>query len=242
MERKSWVSTFIFASIAVSIPVQVMALSPEWYSINIHNPYVGFDVQERRMAFKEGFGDNLLHRTSPQGNIYAGILLNEHVGVEAGYEATRTRSRTATLVAGELSGGVPIPVGMSPATFRSNIKIQGPHLGLVAYLPICEICCPFEWYGYIGAARFKATAERSTLAFGPAGTPGLTRKLSARKTIVRAALGIQYKWTERVSLRGTVAWAGTRRIIIHANDTLNNPPEFKPMVSVAYGLGALWNF
>lgn len=240
---KSWVSVVFFAALTNSISASASWL-PDWMTFNFNLPYIGADIQERRMDFKGGFGDNLLYRTAPQGNFYAGFRFNDYMGLEAGYESTKTRSRTVTLTAGEIAAGAPILPAGSPAIFRSKIKIHGPHVDLVGFLPICEVCCPFDILGSIGIARLKAEAERTTVAMGPLAQPGTTRTLSTSKTVWRFAAGLQYNWTDHLGLRATINWVDTGKLVLSATDNIAGRvvPEIKPKVSTVYGFGALWQF
>src|ERR1043165_1911699 len=97
--------------------------SSQAYAASLNNYldfYIGLDGQLRRMRFKEGFGDNLLKKSYPQGNVYAGIKLSDHTGIEFGYESTVERSCTATLESGQCAAGLAIPQQASPAVFKTK--------------------------------------------------------------------------------------------------------------------------
>jgi len=204
--------------------------------------YVGADAQVRRMDFKGGFGDNLLQHHSPQSNIYAGVKLNEVVGIEAGFEATTTRTRTMTLMTGDVVNGATLPANMSPAVFKSKMKIKGPHIEAVGYYSFQE-ASPVQLIGAAGVSVFKATAERRTLSM--AGLPGTTtRKLVQHKTVLRLTGGLQYALNENCFARLTVGWVNTSKMTIYANDGIvsKTNPAIKPKNSTVYGLGMGWIF
>src|SRR5215467_5340076 len=91
------------AIISLSHPIQTQA----GFSLNNceWNPYLGADLQWRYMDFKQGYGENTLEHSAPQGNGYAGIKLSDYVALEGGFEAAKTRNRIATLSAGERAAG-----------------------------------------------------------------------------------------------------------------------------------------
>ncbi len=96
------------------------AINSEWWQGC--KPYVGVDMQMRHMDFQDGYGDNLLSQHSPQRNLYAGLRLNDWIGAEIGYEATRTKTRNVTLHTGDIAAGVPVPAEASPAVFKSKLN------------------------------------------------------------------------------------------------------------------------
>ena len=228
--------------IGLSHPIQVQAgftLSQcDW------NPYVGADLQWRYMSFKEGFGENTLEHSAPQGNGYAGIRLSDYVALEGGFEAAKTRNRIATLSAGEVAAGTVIGALMSPTVFRSEIKMQDIHVDLLGLYPIYDFnACPIEVFGSLGAAFVKATSERQTLAV--AGIPrSLTRTLIVKKTVVRITTGLQYQLGNHLGIRGTVGWLNTAPLTIYSNDGIAGTfiPEVKPLDTFFCGIGLFWAF
>lgn len=207
-------------------------------------PYVGLDAQERHMSFEEGYGDNLLYHTAPQGNTYVGLRVEEHFAIEAGYEATVTRSRERTLGAGELAAGQPVPATSSPAVFKSKLTIKGPHLDLLGLYPLYNYKgAPIEILGSIGVAFLKATSERQTISLGNTSS-SMVRTLNGRKAVLRTAIGLQYKFCDQLGVRATVGWVNTSKLTISANDNIRGMylPEIKPKKTTFCGLGLVWTF
>jgi opacity protein-like surface antigen len=230
MKQKKWMGV---------LAVVITTTMPTAFALTT---YVGADVQMRRMDFKGGFGDNLLQHHSPQGNIYAGLKLNEMAGIEAGYEATTTRTRTVTLTTGDVVNGATLSAPMSPAVFKSKAKIKGPHIEAVGYYSFQEVS-PLQLIGTAGVSVFKATAERRTIS--TAGFPGrTTRKLVQHKTVLRLTGGLQYALDENWFARLTVGWVNTSKMTIYAKDGVvsNTHPAIKPKNSTVYGLGMGWIF
>lgn len=206
------------------------------------SPYIGVDAQVRRMDFKGGYGNNLLRHHSPQGNAYAGLKLNEWLGLEVGFESTITRSRLSTLTNGDLAAGTPIEALMSPSVFRSKMKIKGPHVEVVGFYSFYE-GSPCQLLASVGASFLKGTIERQTLS--SFNIPRSTvRTLSARKRILRLGAGLQYMLGKHLGARVTVGWENTSKMVIYSND--QRPcrflPEIKPKNTAVGGLGLLWAF
>lgn len=233
--------------LAMSIAMVSLLTSPTSGAIKTgwwqkYKSYIGVDAQIRRMRFQEGYGDNLLQHNFPQGNFYAGIKLNDSIAVEAGYEATRTRTREVTLHTGDIVSGLTVPPALSPAVFRSSLKIQGPHVDLVGFYSLREDL-PVQLIGSVGVSLFKGTIERRSVSLGYPPIPGRIRTFSKRKAILRVMGGLEYKWDSHLGARATISLAKTGKLIIFTNDGLSGPiHKIKPKDSIAYGLGIFWVF
>jgi hypothetical protein len=210
-------------------------------ALGFYNPYVGFDIQERHMQYKRGFGDNMLKSTAPQGNIYAGIKLKDSLALEIGFEATRTRSRTVTLHDGDVAAGVPIVALTSPAVFRSIAKVRGPHIDIVGFHGFA-VDPAFKLLGSIGMGVFRGSFERTTLQYGPSAISGTCRTLSKNKAVLRLLGGMQYMFGEHIGARLTVGWTNTTRVAAKSCDNCPTTLTFKPKNTVSYGAGLLWVF
>jgi hypothetical protein len=208
-----------------------------------YKPYVGVDAAVRRMDFKGGYGDNLLQHHSPQGNIYAGVKFNDSVGVEAGYEATTTRTRASTLTTGDIGAGTLITAATSPIVFKSKAKIKGPHIDLVGFYSFAANL-PVQLLGSVGVSLLKGTYERKTIQMGNPPIQGRNRTLSDHKAVLRLMGGIQYMWDCNLGARATVGLVKTGKMIIYANDGIASAaiPAIKPKDSTVYGLGMFWVF
>lgn len=204
--------------------------------------YVGADVQVRRMEFKEGYGDNLFPHHSPQRNLYAGIRLNDWIGVEGGYETTRTRTSDVTLTTGYVAAGAVILAAASPAVFRSSVKTQGPHVDLVGFYSLREDL-PIQLIGSVGLSFFKGTFERRCVSMSYPPIPGRVRTFSKRKAVLRIMGGLEYKWDSHFGTRATIGLVKTGKIVILANDGLPGfTSKIKLKDSIVYGVGIFWVF
>jgi hypothetical protein len=205
--------------------------------------YMGVDSQIRATRFKKGFGENLFHKTHPQGNIYIGFKLSDHVNLEIGHESTITRTCTSALTTGESCLGVTIPTILSPCIFKTKLKIKGPHFSLVFSYPIKD--SSIKLLGGIGISSIKGTAERKTISFSDMNIQsGTVRTMSKHKEALRFMGGVQYLTKSGLGFRGTLSFVKTRKIIIKKNDECQSIhiPMIKLKDSLVYGLGAFWVF
>lgn len=210
----------------------------EWWSGT--RLYVGVDMQIRRMDYKGGFGDNLLKKHSPQSNFYGGLRFNSCLGIELGYDTTRTRTRESTLTTGDILNGNALPLSMSPATFKSKSKISGAHADLVGFYPFYE-GSPTQLLGAVGVSVLKGTFERRTLSFGGGDPVNVVRAFSQRKAALRLTAGLEYQFLQNFGSRLTVGWVNTSKMLIGAKNT-TLAILIKPKNSIVYGLGFYWIF
>jgi hypothetical protein len=204
--------------------------------------YIGADGQLRVTKFKKGFGNNLLKKTYPQGNIYAGVMLSENIGAEAGYESTTERACDATLWDGECCAGRHVPPAAGVATFKTKLRIKGPHVGLILFHPLKD--SRISLLGSVGLSFVKGTAEIKTTRLGFPPIEGATRCLSKHKEALRFMGGAQYLTRSGLGFRGTMSFIKTRKIVLKKSDDNSSIqiPRIKLRDSVVYGLGAFWVF
>jgi len=215
---------------SIKIYLTLLLFSGLTFAKNLNNYlefYIGADSQIRFTHFKKGFGENLFHKTHPQGNIYVGFKLSDNVNLEIGHESTITRTCTTTLTTDECCLGTNIPESISPIIFKTKLKIKGPHFSLVFAYPLENY--PVKFLCSIGISSIKGTAERKTISFSPYGIQsGTTRTMSKHKE----------------ALRATISFIKTRKIIIKKDDIHESIyiPTIKLKDSLVYGLGAFWVF
>lgn len=207
----------------------------------LSNLYLGADLQARHMSFKSDFGHNLFRNHFTQGNFYGGFMFNCFSAIEFGYEEGRTRHRQTTLTAGEISAGVVIPEDLAPATFRNSSRVAGYHLDLVGYFSQCETD-PLKFITSFGFAYAKGTFIRTTkqLAELPMETG---RVYTRRRLVARVMAGLQYKFLENFSARGTLTWENTKGLKSISNDSASFfINQVRPEDSVIASLGLVWHF
>jgi hypothetical protein len=162
-------------------------------------PYMGIDAQWRVTQPVRGFGQNLFKRHYLQGNLYIGAKICDYLGVELGYEMTPTRTKTSTVGADELSLGVPSD---PPEIHINKSRIQGGHLGLMGYYPVCNFLGntlfrnPVELLGYVGVVRLTSYFQDVTVMRGgdPVDVRFNTRTYNDTRNLLRLGLGAQYTY------------------------------------------------
>lgn len=231
------VKVIILTVFSTLLSNSVMAFDADWLFSGA-KPYVGVDAQIRRMDYKGGFGDNLLQHHSPQGNVYVGMKFKDMVGLEVGYEATETRSRTIKAYTGDVINGFPLPAVNSPAVYNSKQKIVGPHIDLMGYYSFCDVV-PFELIGGVGASIVKGSFKR-TLVSSRGVFMGTEREFVTHKVLARINAGLHYYLSESSALRFNVTWVNTSRMVIGTKDATG--PQVKPKNSFVYGIGGVITF
>lgn len=200
--------------------------------------YVGIDAQRRFMGFKSGYGSSTLCRSFLQSNLYFGLRFNDYFGVEVGYEETARSERKVTLYAGDMAAGAPIHPIIEHIGFKSTIKVQGPHVGSVAFFPVSD---KLDLFCSAGISFLKGTSTRTVL-FVREIPVYWTRTMVGRKQVPRISIGAQYEIKDGMWLRGAVGTVSTHKLRIVADD--GKPglylPEIKPKSSKILGIGLMW--
>ena len=214
------------------------------------SPYVGADAQWRHMNFNGGLGDNLFRHDYPQGNFFAGIKLNDYLGIEAGYESTVKKTRTVHLGAGDVSAGAVLIPGTT-VQYASTAQVKGLHANLVGSFPISEEY-RLKLIGMVGVAQLKAHLKRTaTLATvrGNLRNPtaifpnGVTTTFKRRKNVLRLVGGVEHMFCDNWGVRATVTWENTHKLNAYGNpQPIVGSTQVKENNSVAYGLGVFVTF
>lgn len=219
-------------------------------------PYVGVDAEFRRMDFQKGFGQNVIKRAAPQGNVYVGVRLNDYLGVEVGAEATERKTRTSTLKDGDILGGFTLPNPNAPDRdeygFNTTSQTKGLHANLVGFFPICDLY-RLQLIGMVGFARLKTKTilTFTTLnggAVGPIlGAGNDISTFKAKKSVLRLGAGLQHMINCNWGIRGMVKWEASKKLkASYTNPVFDNgnPATFslKPKNSFIYSVGAFYTF
>lgn len=221
-------------------------------------PYVGADAEFRHMDYHKAFGGNVINHNSPQGNVYAGVRLSEYLGVEAGYEATKRKTRRSTLKNGDILTGFTLDNPAAPAPdvygFNTTTQTKGLHANFVGFLPICDLY-RLQLIGMVGLARLKTktTLTWETLndnSIGPAVPTGQDINIfRAKKTVLRLGAGLQHMINCNWGVRGMVKWEASKKLKMSSTTnpaiTFGNPLatlSIKPKNSVIYSLGVFYTF
>lgn len=206
------------------------------------NPYAGIDGQLNYVRFKNGYGNNLFPKHYPQINLYAGFRIEKSIAVEYGYIFEAVRNKQVTLYTGDRALGAAVPPELSPAVFKSYIKIKGQHLSV---LKICSLphWDHFRILGGLGVAFMKAEAERKGLILGSHHTPGTTRHFKKQKAVLRLIVAPEYKFNDNFGVRASFCFLNTSKITMKAAPINGKfTPVIKPKDSFVYSLGAFLEF
>lgn len=208
-------SSAIFSILAITTFTSPLALADDsgWY--------VGGNVGQSRARLNEQkIADDVIpiantyldHNTIDGGyKLYGGYQFNPHVSLEAGY-----------FDLGEFQfNHITIPDGL----MKTNMQVRGFNLDVVGYLPFTEKLSAF---GRLGVTRALTqdtfTGTGAATAFGG--------KLSDRDTFPKAGVGLEYKFTDNLSMR----LESERYRISNALTDHNNIDLFS--VGVVYRFGA----
>lgn len=204
-------------------------------------PYVGADAELRHMNFARDFGRELFSHNYPQANLYAGVLINEYLAVEAGYEATERRTRTSTTNDGNLLAGVRINTNIQA---NSTAQVKGLHANLVGFLPICEVY-RLKLIGMVGFARLKANFVTTFTATAGNGIlvdeiPGVTQTFTERKSVLRLGAGLQHMINCNWGVRAMVKWEQSNKLKMAAIE--DSDFNLRANNSLIYSIGAFYTF
>jgi hypothetical protein len=199
-------------------------------------PYVGFDLQYRRMDFQTGKGDKLISIYHPQGNIYGGLMFNDSFGVEIGHESTSTKTTHNTLMSGESASAAPVARIFSPTVYKGKSRIKGPHVNLVMFYPTDDY--NLKLFGSVGLSIVKANFDRTLVSLRDINV-GDVRTFSKRKSLIRLSVGAEYLINDSLSSRFSMGWVNTGNMQVWPND--GKYPQanhmIKPKDSITFGVG-----
>jgi hypothetical protein len=204
--------------------------------------YMGTNVHIRHTNYVKGYGHNFLRHRLPQVNIYAGIKLNDSIGLEAGYDRSIMRERTSRLSSNDIIAGTPIPNSFHFALFKGKIKFEGPYIDIVGFHPLGE-SGNLHLLGFAGISFLKGKAERRIVCINEFSHCSV-RTMKEDKLINRFSLGIQYMITSHLGARGMLGWQNTSKFKFYSSDDrcASYYPEIRPKDTITYGLGLLFDF
>lgn len=206
------------------------------------SPYIGIDAQGRHVDFDSKFGKNIFKRDYPQGNLYAGVRLCDYIGLEAGYEWSKTMHRTSSLAAGQPYLGAPVLAGLNPLQIVGTSKFDGWHANIVGFLPITEEYCA-DLFVSVGIVQMRAS-------FHPTADPGdinERRVFNKTNTLARANIGVQSLIIGNLGVRLMAGWENTKRMTLTPRDNLhenisNINQRVKLKDSFNYGIGIFFTY
>ena len=224
-------------------------------------PYVGVDAQIRHMPFQKDFGGNVLKKNYPQGNFFAGLKFNDYVGIEAGYEVSKKKSRSVKHNNSDIVFGKPLEQNEPPfIPSVENIsygtsKIYGWNANLMGFLPIFCEDNSLQLIGSVGIAQLKIKSKNELKSLETTATlDSITEEINGstqntiifnmhykkRKAVLRLSSGIQNMITDCIGIRALVTWENTAKLRVTTGTKVFNTE--KPKNSFKYGLGIFTSF
>lgn len=201
-------------------------------------PYIGGDVQIRKMPFKQGFGDDLFKKESIQGNFYLGFKVNKYFGFEIGHQVANKKDRDVPSAVTRLGQAG----GLAAASETGTRQIKGWNLNVIGFLPISN-----EYQmSMIGIAGLSSLEVRLKYAgSNPIGGGGAFReqiKFKQRKNVLRLGGGVQKMFSDSFGIRTTVVWENTSRFNNITQNYTGRTYTAKLKDSWTYGIGAFIMF
>jgi hypothetical protein len=203
--------------------------------------YLGAGAQIRDIRFKPNYGGNVYKsRDYPQANVYFGIMGNDYIGIEAGYEASRGRTHTIYVPKGTVLFGRAHP---ADSRYKTVARFRGFHSSVIGFLPIFDDK-RFKLLASVGFTNFQAKLESILIQAGNRAVNVAARGyLSQSKIVLRLMTGIQYMCTDDFGLRANVGWENTAQLSnIEPIRTHLSSTKAKAKNSFVYGLGIFVKF
>jgi hypothetical protein len=207
------------------------------------SPYIGGDMQARKMSFKQGFGDDLFKKESIQGNFYLGFKVNKYFGFEFGHQVANKKSRNASATAtarlsqaGQrfLPGAIPSQMGIR--------QIKGWNLNVIGFLPISTEY-KMSMIGIVGLSALEVKLKYTWTYPATARTAFYQQiKFKQRKNVLRLGGGVQKMFSDSFGVRTTIVWENTSRFNNIKQNYLGKTYTAKLKDSWTYGVGAFIMF
>lgn len=208
---------------------------------------MGADAQVRNMSYPQDFGGNLYKKHHFQANPFGGIMFNDHLSFEGGYELTPVKTNTVAIGNGQNVFGNPVgnpsgPLANPPLMFNSKFQIKDWNLNMLGFLTLSEDC-HLQLVGGAGFARTKLFQSTYIISNSlTVRTPfSYTRTFIAKKGLVRFTGGIQHMVTDTYGIRILTNWINTSRFKRIASKE-NSTDQLMIKNSWNYGLGLFVKF
>lgn len=201
--------------------------------------YVGADAQVRHIPFEKDFGGNVLPKDYPQGNFYIGLKGNDYIGMEVGYEMSKTRTHSIFLPTNSILFGVKLPFNV-----RQNVvvRFKGLHASLVGFFPVFEDC-NLRLLASIGITNQKIRVESIFTEINNGPPLGISGSRAVQSSyVLRLMTGLQYMFTDYFGIRGNIRWENTAKLKNIAPIRLQSPCTVKAKDSIILGLGVVVQF
>lgn len=208
-------------------------------------PYVGAEVSWRHQSFPAIFGGNILKKNYPQGDVYAGIKLNNYLGLQLGFEGVSSQHKPTTFTNASVILGRTVDSPVSFDQHQTSMRLYGFHADVMGFYPFSICNEHFNLVASIGLANKRVTLKDVlTIENGvpiPLGEiANVTRTFAMTKCVPRLGLGVQYMLTNCAGVRLMGQWENTARFKnIKTKDGLGT---FALRNATSLGFGAFYNF
>ncbi|MDB6097066.1 MAG: hypothetical protein JWM09_1344 [Francisellaceae bacterium] len=226
----------------LTLPLALAAVTGPAFAMDdfFSSSYVGVDAQIRSTSYKAGYGDNIMKKTAPQGNVFAGFKFHENFGLEVGYQFAKGKNKFTSIAVGGIVNGIAVgSPGVTSSEFQTKAKYNGFNLNLNAYIPLDKEY-NLDFVGYVGLEHLKVNIDRINVTINNRIPYGNLQNFKKTKTVARAGLGIQKTFDENWGLRALVGWENTSKFKLI--------PAAKPLTyaslkdTVSYGIGIFAKF
>lgn len=192
---------------------------------------------------ERNYGEKVYSKNPLSYNLFAGYHFYDNWFTEFGYEFTRTKRRTNTLVEGEyLPGVIPLNAG-EYSTLETKLNLQHPTLylgynfSLENYIPKAQVslAAGFSWT--------KLKAQQEVIDDELPGLPAqadidASRRTFTKKKLVPAVrISGQYDLTDHFALRCSATWRQLSRIQPKSEERPNTATQLKLKNSTVFGFG-----
>ncbi len=203
-------------------------------------PYVGIDGKLDQIKLKKAAGANLIAKNYPQGNLFAGMQINEWLGFEVGFESTTRKNKTSVVQFRSDFFGVP-SVSAAPVHVKTKTKVDGFHVNVVGFYPIMQDCS-LNVFGSLGLARLKLRTRAVHFFENDATGELFTRNFVKETLVPRVTVGVQSMLNECIGVRAMLTWEKTSAFkTIYARE-VDAATFIRPKDSKSVGLGVFYRF
>lgn len=200
--------------------------------------YLGVDFERRSLRFEENFGDNLFKNKLNQYNVWGALQIYRYFGIGIGFDHAKERDRNSILNEGDSYLGIFLAPGDGIETHYTETKIEGTHIELLGFYPICPRYS-LDLIGSIGLARNKLTLlDIFTAQDNIALIEPVVRTYDDRKTVARASLGLQMIFYRYFGARAQVIWEDNSQFnSLKPNEVPNASTNVNLRDSFIYSIG-----
>ncbi len=205
---------------------------------DLSDVYVGMDLLKTNYATKDRYGSNVFAKNPMAFNAFVGYKLPHNLFIEAGYERSKSKSRTVNGVDwGDLPGAYPsIPRGLATMNVETRIKIEHPYVGI-------GISCPLSFVnnttvsGLVGLSSTRLRANLNDIDDHSNDSSFSKRKVNP---LVKASLN--HSISNSFDVHFTASWHKLTNFKLKTEQAPNGPLELRMKNGYAFGLGLTYYF